>query len=210
MSDLDLIAEAFRISEAARAEAAKAKDIALAAQQRAMTPGPVGPRGELGAIGPAGVPGLAGERGVDGSIGPQGPQGVQGFAGAVGPIGPRGERGLRGSKGDTGANRSGITWRGDWSAAETYHPNDAVHHYGSSWIATDETRAEPPGTGWDQMADRGQTGQQGPQGATGPQGPQGVAGTDGDGIGGLVVCIDDPDNPRLVISLDTLELVVVG
>lgn len=101
--------------------------------------------------------------------GPQGPQGIPG------PVGP-----------------AGLTWRGSWSAANTYAKDDAVGWGGSSYYATAARAAgtsPPTGTadnpgpddaavnaGWALLATQGA---QGPQGAPGNDGAPGVAGTRG-------------------------------
>ena len=110
-----------------------------------------------------------------------------------GPPGPPG------AKGDTGDRGPGVlNWRGDWSVAEAYEPNDAVAFDGSAYICVEaHSGSQPPSAKWNLLAsrgsqgiqgdkgdkgdvgDKGDRGERGPQGVPGDQGLQGVPGSRG-------------------------------
>lgn len=93
-----------------------------------------------------------------------GATGSQGPAGATGDPGPPGPKGMN--------------WRGNWSALETYVPDDAIVFLGESYIAVSTVVAvEPPmASAWQLFAARGAAGAAGPAGADGAQGPPGPRG----------------------------------
>lgn len=154
--------------------------------------GPNGPQGPRGEVGPQGPQGPQGEQGVAGA---QGPQGSQGIAGLQGPQGIAGAAGSPGAQGLPGAK--GMTWRGTWSPLVTYAADDAIEHDGSAWVALGTSSGTPPpGSDWQLLAARGDTGAvgaqgpkgdagavgaSGPQGEVGPQGPSGPQGPTGAG-----------------------------
>jgi hypothetical protein len=85
----------------------------------------------------------------------------------------------KGDKGDTGA--AGLTYRGTWSAAFSYSPNDAATYNGTTYIAklantnvNPATDVAASGTSWAVLAAQGS---EGTSGATGAQGPSGSAAT---------------------------------
>jgi Collagen triple helix repeat (20 copies) len=171
-------------------------------------PGGTGPQGPAGATGPTGPQGPAGVDGVDGAdstvpgpVGETGPTGAQGPPGPTGPQGPLGNTGPQGPEGAQGAagpvGPAGLNWRGSWSSATDYAPDDAVGYAGSSWFASGNPPVgeipSGPSPYWQLLASQGATGPQGPQGiqgipgvagiqgpvgATGPQGPTGATGAD--------------------------------
>lgn len=60
-------------------------------------------------------------------------------------------------------------WRGQWSAANTYQPGEAVVNDGSAYIALSvNTNSEPPSADWDLLVPRGE---QGPPGTGNMDGP---------------------------------------
>ena len=122
---------------------------------------------------------VAVEENIDRLTGPQGERGEQGPQGAQGIRGPQGIPGRDGIDGARGIDgRPGLVWRGPWSAAITYVPDDVVEHSGSSWVATVTTRNDaPPSGAWDLVARKGR------DGAPGQRGPQGMP-SDGTGPGG--------------------------
>jgi hypothetical protein len=91
--------------DVARLAAARAIEIARAAQKSAGPIGPQGERGEKGDQGDKGDPGprgLPGQEGAAGAVGPRGFQGFRGESGPMGPVGPRGLQGPAGPKGERG------------------------------------------------------------------------------------------------------------
>ncbi len=78
---------------------------------------------------------------------------------------------------------AGFTWKGAWSAGETYLAGDSVGLGGSSYVSLlGSNLGNSPDTSpgaWDLLAQRGETGPTGPAGATGPQGADGPAGPQG-------------------------------
>jgi hypothetical protein len=86
-----------------------------------------------------GAPGAQGDPGPQGIPGPQGLQGAKGdpgSQGAKGDQGPQGIPGTPGEDGDTGPMGQSFSWKGAWSAGESYLPRDTVSHQGSSYVAT--------------------------------------------------------------------------
>jgi len=66
----------------------------------------------------------------------------------------KGDTGDQGIQGATGADGD-MTWEGTWSAG-TYNENQCVERNGSSYVCTTNgTITQPPGTGWDTLAERG-------------------------------------------------------
>lgn len=146
--------------------------------------GPQGERGERGADGlpgERGADGLPGERGADGEAGPQGPAGATGERGEPGPAGERGADGAPGRDGITreefdravaeaeargeerGARLTLVRTfadvdRGVWKPGQ-YQRGDLVTYNGSSWLASEDTSAQP-GTApvWRLLAQRGRDG----------------------------------------------------
>lgn len=67
--------------------------------------------------------------------------------------------------GGGGISKPGLVWTGEWSAATTYQPNDAVSWNGSSYVSTTvNTNQQPapldsptPNPGWDLLAKKGDT-----------------------------------------------------
>ena len=72
------------------------------------------------------------------AITPAGPQGPAGLTGPAGPQGPQGVQGV-----------PGLTWRGAWSAGNSYAVNDAVQSGGSAWMAKTANTAILPAEGAD-------------------------------------------------------------
>jgi hypothetical protein len=102
----------------------------------------------LAAQGAAGAAGATGATGAQGTAGVQGPQGVAGPAGPAGAV--------------------GVTYRGQWGVAATYHTNDVVSFGGSTYLAmTGSVGSEPdlsPSV-WAVLAQNGSAGATGPAGA---------------------------------------------
>ncbi len=113
------------------------------------------------------VTACAGQEGSSGAAGTQGPQGVAGPQGLPGTTGPQGPAGTRGAN-----------WAGGWSALTRYQADDAVDHFGSSYVAVvaPVLGLPPPGADWQLIAARGDIGDQGPQGLKGDTGDQGLSG----------------------------------
>jgi hypothetical protein len=145
-----------------------------------------GVKGDKGDKGATGAQGPAGQQGARGATGPSGPTGDTGAPGPQGPQGPAGAQGLPGAKGDKGDPGSGFTFRGTYSEAASYDPNDVVSDNGSSWIAIAHVPATPCSGGiclapfappnatyWSEVASKGAAGATGATGATGPGGPAG-------------------------------------
>lgn len=149
--------------------------------------GPQGIQGATGATGPAGSQGPAGDAGPQGPQGPQGVPGPAGDTGPQGPAGPAGDDGPAGPQGPEGAQGpAGVdgnilaTWQGDWVSSTAYAAGDVVRHAGASYVASaPSTNDTPPGTSWEVLAAKGDTGPQGAQGAQGPQGDTGAQGPAG-------------------------------
>lgn len=115
---------------------------------------------------------------------------IRGPQGPAGATGPKGDQGVPGPVGP-----AGLTWRGPWSAGNTYAVDDAVGWGGSSYFATAAHAAggtpptgvaANPGTddsalnaGWALLATEGATGPQGAQGLQGAKGDTGATGTQG-------------------------------
>lgn len=83
----------------------------------------------------------------------------------------------------TGGGSGGgtMTWRGTWSSAAAYVPNDGVTYTGSSYVAYGAVgpSATPPPADSAHWALLAQAGAQGPQGIQGPQGATGATGAQG-------------------------------
>jgi hypothetical protein len=81
------------------------------------------------------------------------------------------------------AGQPGLVWRGGWTSANNYAPNDAVSYQGGSYKAVfSNSNDPPPSPNWlllAQKGDQGATGAAGATGATGPPGPQGDQGPAG-------------------------------
>jgi hypothetical protein len=98
--------------------------------------------------------GAAGAAGANGATGAQGVPGIQGSQGVAGPAGP--------------AGAVGVTYRGPWGAAVTYHSNDVVGFGGATYLATaGSVGSEPDITPamWAVLAQNGSAGATGPVGA---------------------------------------------
>jgi len=85
-------------------------------------------------------------------------------------------------KGDTGADGTGITPQGEWSAIADYVTDDAASYEGSLWRAIQASTNEAPpslpttsNTYWDILVEKGETGL---AGAAGTDGADGADGTD--------------------------------
>ena len=79
---------------------------------------------------------------------------MQGAQGVAGPAGP--------------AGAVGVTFRGAWGAAVTYHTNDVVSFNGSTYLATTGSIGSEPDitpASWAVLAQNGSTGATGPAGA---------------------------------------------
>lgn len=143
--------------------------------------GATGPMGPAGAQGPQGIAGPQGPTGADGATGATGPAGSAGPTGNPGPAGAQGPTGATGPAGPTGPQGvagPSVTWRGAWSSAATYNPNDGISYNGNSYVAlSTNSNNPPPSTAWQLIAQQGAVGPQGPIGNTGPQGPTGAAST---------------------------------
>ena len=104
--------------------------------------------GVLAAQGAAGVAGATGATGAQGAAGAQGPQGVAGPAGPAGAV--------------------GVTFRGTWGSAVSYHTNDVVSFSGSTYLATTGSIGSEPDISpavWAVLAQNGSAGATGPAGA---------------------------------------------
>jgi hypothetical protein len=88
---------------------------------------------------------------------------VKALPGRKGDRGPKGDPGTDGLPGPPGPNGEAVRWRGKWTTGTYYQPLDAVEFEGSSYICTDVTSNQPPGYGWDLMAQRGKDGTGGNQ-----------------------------------------------
>ena len=99
---------------------------------------------------------------VPGMPGMQGEQGIPGTDGRDG-ISVVGRDGLPGRDGKDGV--PGLVWRGQWRKGE-YKPGDAVAWDSASYICTAPTKSEPPGKGWDVLAEKGDKGAKGKDGST--------------------------------------------
>jgi hypothetical protein len=147
--------------------------------------GATGPMGPPGAQGPQGVPGPQGPVGADGATGATGPAGAPGPTGNPGPQGATGATGATGPTGPTGPQGvpgPSVVWRGNWTSAATYNPNDGVSYNGSSYVAIATNVNNPPDTHpteWQLIAQQGAVGPTGPQGVIGPAGPTGSQGPTG-------------------------------
>jgi len=159
--------------------------------------GPVGPVGPIGPEGPQGQQGVKGNQGNQGPVGPVGPVGPIGPEGDIGPQGIQGIQGLIGPVGPSGDEGAGFTNKGDWSAGQTYEPNDYVFSINAQNVlapfllkaTTNHSSATPPladPANWVEIValqgpqgDEGAQGVQGPQGDSGAQGQQGVQGPEG-------------------------------
>lgn len=196
-------------------------------------PGPAGAQGIQGPKGEKGDTGLQGLQGLTGATGAQGPKGDPGAQGPRGPAGidgigiegpkgdpgspgPTGEQGIQGVQGEQGIQGpagpigpAGLTWKGQWSSATTYAPDDAVGYQGASYFALKASTNAIPSTAtddWALLASMGATGPQGPIGLTGPQGDAGNPGRDGaDGAGFKWAGNWDPGQPYLVNDLVQCE-----
>ena len=143
--------------------------------------GAAGPQGPAGATGPQGATGLTGATGATGAAGPQGPAGAQGPTGPAGATGATGATGAAGPQGPAGL--PGISWKGFYSASQSYNQNDAVFYGGTSYISLlsgnvgNEPDVSP--SDWAVLAEQGATGPQGATGLTGATGATGAAGPQG-------------------------------
>ncbi|MBB5344033.1 DNRLRE domain-containing protein [Tunturibacter empetritectus] len=102
----------------------------------------------LAAQGAAGATGAVGATGAQGTAGGQGPQGVAGPAGPAGAV--------------------GVTFRGAWTGAVSYHTNDVVSFGGSTYLATTGSVGSEPDLSpavWAVLAQNGSAGATGPAGA---------------------------------------------
>jgi len=71
-----------------------------------------------------------------------------------------------------GGGGAQMNFRGDWDGGAGYLTGDVVTFKGAVYVASDETKDEPPGGSWVLLVDAG-------QGPEGPQGPAGVPGASG-------------------------------
>lgn len=81
-------------------------------------------------------------------------------------------------------------YRGEWVRGTRYREGDVVIHRGTSYLALQRTRRDPPHQArnrdsWGPIAERGSPGNDGPAGATGPTGPAGPQGEPGSGLAGV-------------------------
>lgn len=180
-----------RVIDPAKGEACNSKlETSISWNQHGVKgdPGPAGPAGPAGPQGPAGLQGPQGNDGTKAADGAQGPSGDPGSPGAdgakgdtgpAGAQGPKGDPGPQGPKGDPGT--AGLTYREPWSLNGTYNAGDIVTLDGSSYVATAHAGLghAPPGTPWELLAAKGDTGPTGPAGASGGAGPSGPAGPAG-------------------------------
>jgi len=77
---------------------------------------------------------------------------------------------------------AGVTWKGTYNAAVAYVKNDGVAYQGASYLATQSSTGQTPGSSssyWDVMADQGSTGSNGNDGSNGTNGTNGTNGQDG-------------------------------
>jgi len=75
-----------------------------------------------------------------------------------------------------GGGGAQMNFRGDWDGGNGYLMGDVVTFKGAAYVASDDTKDEPPGGAWALLVDTAQ----GPEGPQGPAGPAGPAGTKGD------------------------------
>lgn len=99
-----------------------------------------------------------------------GPAGLPGPTGEHGPPGAAGERGERGERGLPGADARPWQHRRNHDPAQSYEKGDVVAHDGGSWVALQDNAGPLPGSGWAQLAIRGQRGKPGDRGPPGPEG----------------------------------------
>jgi hypothetical protein len=91
-------------------------------------------------------------------------------AAALGTASPTGlDAGLNPLGAGFGGGGAQMNFRGDWDSGVGYLTGDVVTFKGAAYVASDETKDEPPGGAWVLLVDAGQ----------GPEGPQGVAGVPG-------------------------------
>jgi len=191
-------------------EAENAKELALQAKLRQMTPGPtgkkgdIGPKGDKGDIGPKGDKGdigLKGDKGDQGDIGPKGDQGDIGPKGDQGDIGPKGDQGAVGPKGDKG-DKGDI---GEAGASLEVGEMPTNPKDGDSWIGDDAILWEYLKGKWVEVASIvGPRGRKGEKGEKGERGQPGLSGGSGGGVSvhGNLTGLDANDHPQYLLITD--------
>ena len=168
-------------------EAENAKELALQAKLRQMTPGPTGKKGDIGPKGDKGDIGLKGDKGDQGDIGPKGDQGA---------VGPKGDKGDKGDIGEAGASLE--------VGEMPTNPKD-----GDSWIGDDAILWEYLKGKWVEVASivgpRGRKGEKGEKGERGQPGLSGGGGSGGGGgvsVHGNLTGLDANDHPQYLLITD--------
>jgi hypothetical protein len=130
-------------------------------------------------------------------------RGVRGMRGSTGAPGRDGAPGAPGVNGDPG-----LVWAGPWRAGQLYAADQAVELEGSSYIATEATRAKPPGSGWQLLAQRGADATPAPLRIA--SGPLGVSVRNGSTNVGFVNTLQLGDNLSATLGSDGAAVITAA